>query len=72
MNIPTKILIKKNNTKSHASSKTPHAGFLSLYSRLIFIFVKFSGDESYVISGSDNTNIRIWKTKVSEQLGVVR
>ncbi|XP_022632523.1 protein TPR3-like isoform X3 [Vigna radiata var. radiata] len=32
--------------------------------------VKFSGDESYVISGRDDTNLRIWKAKESKQLGV--
>lgn len=33
--------------------------------------VKFSCDASYVLSGSDDTNIRLWKAKASEQLGVV-
>ncbi|KAJ6690876.1 U3 SMALL NUCLEOLAR RNA U3 SNORNA ASSOCIATED PROTEIN [Salix koriyanagi] len=33
--------------------------------------VKFSCDASYVISGSDDTNLRLWKAKASEQLGVV-
>ncbi|WVZ23430.1 hypothetical protein V8G54_001974 [Vigna mungo] len=32
--------------------------------------LKFSGDESYVISGRDDTNLRIWKAKASKQLGV--
>ncbi|PWA77723.1 nucleotide binding,protein binding protein [Artemisia annua] len=32
---------------------------------------KFSRDASYVISGSDDTNLRLWKAKASEQLGVV-
>ncbi|KAJ6917559.1 DDB1- and CUL4-associated factor 13-like [Populus alba x Populus x berolinensis] len=33
--------------------------------------VKFSCDASYVISGSDDTNLRLWKAKASEQLGIV-
>ncbi|KAK2999472.1 hypothetical protein RJ639_023202 [Escallonia herrerae] len=33
--------------------------------------VKFSWDASYVISGSDDTNLRLWKAKASEQLGVI-
>ncbi|KAJ6734147.1 NUCLEOTIDE BINDING [Salix purpurea] len=33
--------------------------------------VKFSCDASYVISGSDDTNLRLWKAKASEQLGVL-
>ncbi|KAL6570701.1 hypothetical protein OROGR_000251 [Orobanche gracilis] len=33
--------------------------------------VKFSGDGSYVISGSDDTNVRLWKAKASEQMGVM-
>lgn len=33
--------------------------------------VKCSCDASYVISGSDDTNLRLWKAKASEQLGVV-
>ncbi|KAI9391768.1 hypothetical protein POPTR_007G137300v4 [Populus trichocarpa] len=33
--------------------------------------VKFSCDASYVISGSDDTNLRLWKAKASEQLGIL-
>ncbi|XP_042489115.1 DDB1- and CUL4-associated factor 13-like isoform X2 [Macadamia integrifolia] len=33
--------------------------------------VKFSCDATYVISGSDDTNLRLWKSKASEQLGVL-
>ncbi|KAF7805968.1 DDB1- and CUL4-associated factor 13 [Senna tora] len=33
--------------------------------------VKFSCDASYVVSGSDDTNLRLWKARASEQLGVV-
>ncbi|KAK7317307.1 hypothetical protein RJT34_01418 [Clitoria ternatea] len=33
--------------------------------------VKFSGDGSYVILGSDDTNLRLWKAKASEQLRVI-
>jgi len=33
--------------------------------------VNFCGDATYVLSGSDDTNIRVWKAKASEQLGVV-
>lgn len=31
--------------------------------------VKFSADSKFVLSGSDETNIRIWKANASEQLG---
>jgi WD repeat and SOF domain-containing protein 1 len=34
--------------------------------------VKFSGDSKYVLTGSDDTNIRIWKANAAEQLGIVR
>lgn len=34
--------------------------------------VKYSGDAHYVFSGSDDTNIRIWKSDASRQLGIVR
>lgn len=33
--------------------------------------VKYSCDGSYVISGSDDTNLRLWKANASEQLGVL-
>lgn len=33
--------------------------------------VKFSSDATYVISGSDDTNVRLWKAKAAEQLGVL-
>eukprot|EP00245_Coleochaete_scutata_P003620 TRINITY_DN15364_c3_g1_i2.p1 TRINITY_DN15364_c3_g1~~TRINITY_DN15364_c3_g1_i2.p1 ORF type:complete len:453 (-),score=80.22 TRINITY_DN15364_c3_g1_i2:521-1879(-) len=33
--------------------------------------VKYSEDATYLLSGSDDTNIRLWKAKASEQLGVL-
>ncbi|GMY18934.1 hypothetical protein FCV25MIE_14173 [Fagus crenata] len=33
--------------------------------------VKFSCDASYVTSGNDDTNLRLWKAEASEQLGVI-
>uniref|UniRef100_A0A1D1Y1F6 DDB1- and CUL4-associated factor 13 n=1 Tax=Anthurium amnicola TaxID=1678845 RepID=A0A1D1Y1F6_9ARAE len=33
--------------------------------------VKYSCDGTYIISGSDDTNLRLWKAKASEQLGVL-
>ena len=33
--------------------------------------VKWSGDCKFVLSGSDETNIRLWKAQASEKLGSV-
>ncbi|KAG9444093.1 hypothetical protein H6P81_015433 [Aristolochia fimbriata] len=33
--------------------------------------VKFTCDASYIVSGSDDTNLRLWKANASEQLGVL-
>lgn len=33
--------------------------------------VRFSGDATYVFSGSDDMNVRLWKAEASEQLGVL-
>ncbi|XP_065651483.1 DDB1- and CUL4-associated factor 13 isoform X2 [Hydra vulgaris] len=39
-------------------------------SRMQRVFcVTFSGDATYVLSGSDETNIRLWKSHASEKLG---
>ncbi|XP_073315754.1 uncharacterized protein [Primulina huaijiensis] len=47
-------------------------GHLRNWLNLCRVFcVKFSCDASYVISGSDDTNLRLWKAKASEQLGVL-
>lgn len=43
-----------------------------IFHELRVFCVKFSCDASYVISGSDDTNLRLWKAKASEQMGVVR
>lgn len=31
--------------------------------------VRFSGDGAYVLSGSDDMNVRVWKARASEQMG---
>lgn len=33
--------------------------------------VRFSGDATYVFSGSDDMNVRVWKSNASEQLGTL-
>jgi len=33
--------------------------------------VKWSLDNKYIISGSDEMNLRVWKAKASEKLGIV-
>ncbi|WVZ88099.1 hypothetical protein U9M48_034652 [Paspalum notatum var. saurae] len=33
--------------------------------------VKYTYDGTYLVSGSDDTNLRLWKSKASEQLGVL-
>lgn len=35
------------------------------------ICVKWSSDNKYVMSGSDEMNIRLWKANAAEKLGVV-
>ena len=34
--------------------------------------VCWSADDKYVLSGSDEMNVRLWKARASEKLGVVR
>ena len=36
------------------------------------ITVAWSLDDKYIISGSDEMNLRVWKANASEKLGVVR
>lgn len=31
----------------------------------------FSGDARFVLTGSDDGNVRIWKAKASEKLGII-
>ncbi|KAL4451264.1 hypothetical protein ABPG77_009336 [Micractinium sp. CCAP 211/92] len=33
--------------------------------------VRFSGDGSYIFSGSDDMNVRVWKAEASEQMGTL-
>lgn len=35
------------------------------------ICIKWSADNKYILSGSDEMNIRLWKANASEKLGVV-
>lgn len=35
------------------------------------ICVRWSADNKYILSGSDEMNIRLWKANASEKLGVV-
>ena len=40
--------------------------------RMQRVFVaKFTGDARFILSGSDDTNIRLWKARASEALGIV-
>lgn len=34
--------------------------------------VQFSADANFVISGSDDTNVRVWKAKASQKLGKMK
>lgn len=43
----------------------------SLFNPCRVFCVKFSHDGTYIISGSDDTNLRLWKATASQQLGVV-
>jgi WD repeat and SOF domain-containing protein 1 len=44
-------------------------GFLLIFCRIFT--VKFTPDARFLLTGSDDTNIRLWKANASEQLGVV-
>mmetsp|Transcript_3709 Transcript_3709/g.10168 ORF Transcript_3709/g.10168 Transcript_3709/m.10168 type:complete len:462 (+) Transcript_3709:135-1520(+) len=33
--------------------------------------VRYSGDSRFILSGSDDTNVRVWKANASEKLGVI-
>lgn len=33
--------------------------------------VRFTGDANYVLSGSDDTNIRLWKAQSDKKIGIV-
>ena len=35
------------------------------------ICIKWSADNKYILSGSDEMNIRLWKANAAEKLGVV-
>lgn len=35
------------------------------------ICIKWSSDNKYILSGSDEMNIRLWKANAAEKLGVV-
>lgn len=53
---------------------------VSLYFREVYhtkrmqhvITVKWTSDNKYILCGSDEMNIRLWKANASEKLGVVR
>lgn len=51
------------------STATVHVADAKRASRVFC--VKYSSDATYVYSGSDDTNIRLWKANASEQQGVV-
>jgi WD repeat and SOF domain-containing protein 1 len=58
--------IRLFNTNSPRSREVYHT------KRMQRIFcVNYSTDGKFVITGSDDTNIRIWKSKASESLGVM-
>lgn len=58
-------MVRIFNTNDGRSRDTYHA------KRMQRVFcVAFSSDADYVLSGSDDTNIRLWKAKASAPLGV--
>ncbi|CAL4952629.1 unnamed protein product [Urochloa decumbens] len=48
-------------------AKIVHKGHVSA----VVFCVKYTYDGTYLVSGSDDTNLRLWKSKASEQLGVL-
>lgn len=68
--------------QGHVGRKRDNKTFknVSLYFREVYhtkrmqhvITVKWTSDSRYILCGSDEMNIRLWKANASEKLGVVR
>ncbi|THU69878.1 hypothetical protein C4D60_Mb08t19070 [Musa balbisiana] len=57
------------DTRKLDEAKVVHKDHVSAVCVTVFC-VRYSCDGSYLISGSDDTNLRLWKAKSSEQMGV--
>lgn len=58
----------KNSTLPHKQGHSREVYTLKRMQRVSAVC--FSGDGAYVVSGSDDANVRLWKARASEKMGV--
>ena len=65
------VRVEKSIMASECKSKFFFFGWLLIKNVARIFAVSFTQDNHYVLSGSEDMNIRIWKARASEAMGVV-